>query len=374
MKYFITYIFICLFIRCSSDKEAQPTKETHVKDEVALTPEQIKQAGIQTDTIRLQQLSNLISVSGQIEVPPQNIVSVSFPYNSFLKSTKLIAGMKVRKGEVLAIMEDNAIIQLQQDYLVTKTRLVYLEQDHQRQKTLQENNANAEKIYQQAANELKTQQILLKGYDEKLRLIGINPASLTQHNISRTVALIAPLTGYVNKVNVNIGKYVTASDILFELVNPEDIHATLSVYEKDVKNIQQGQLVDIVAVNDPETKYKASVKLVNTSINDNRNAEVHCHFSGPTPNLLPGMFVQAAIHVNPKETIAVPEAAIVRHGAQQYILQSLPNNNFKLVAIKTGITHNGITEIIDNQLPAGTIIVTNNAYSILSQLKNTADE
>jgi cobalt-zinc-cadmium efflux system membrane fusion protein len=34
------------------------------------------------------------------------------------------------------------------------------------------------------------------------------------------------------KVNVNIGKYVTPSDILFEIVNPSDIHLALTVFEK----------------------------------------------------------------------------------------------------------------------------------------------
>jgi hypothetical protein len=36
----------------------------------------------------------------------------------------------------------------------------------------------------------------------------------------------------VSKVNVNIGKYVNPSDVLFELINPDDIHLNLKVYEK----------------------------------------------------------------------------------------------------------------------------------------------
>jgi cobalt-zinc-cadmium efflux system membrane fusion protein len=40
-------------------------------------------------------------------------------------------------------------------------------------------------------------------------------------------------------VNVNIGKYVNPSDVLFEFINPDDIHLNLKVYEKDLENLKR---------------------------------------------------------------------------------------------------------------------------------------
>lgn len=375
MKQYIKLLIISFtLMSCSSAKEPAPEKKETAKDQVTLTAEQMQHAGVQLDTVRRQAINGTVEVNGQIDVPPQNIVSVSFPYNSYLKNTRLIPGMKVHKGDALATMEDPAIIQLQQDYLIAKAKLAYLELDHQRQKTLQENNANSEKVYQQVASELKTQQILVKAYDEKLRLIGINPAGLNENNISRSVVLRAPISGFVSKVNVNTGKYVTASDILFELIDPGDIHATLNVYEKDLLFINQGQAVEITAVNDPKQSYKASVHLINKNISDSRNAEVHCHFSGTPPRLLPGMFIQGRIHIVNKEAIAVPEQSVVRHGSEQLVLLYRGNNTFKLVPVETGINNNGMVEIKGDNLPQGSVIATQNAYSILAQLKNTAEE
>jgi cobalt-zinc-cadmium efflux system membrane fusion protein len=59
-------------------------------------------------------------VNGKIDVPPQNMVSISVPLGGYLKSTKLLEGMHISKGEVIAIMEDQQYIQLQQDYLTAK--------------------------------------------------------------------------------------------------------------------------------------------------------------------------------------------------------------------------------------------------------------
>lgn len=40
---------------------------------------------------------------------------------------------------------------------------------------------------------------------------------------------------------MNIGKYVAPTDVLFELVNPDDIHLALTVFEKDFDKLFIGQ-------------------------------------------------------------------------------------------------------------------------------------
>jgi cobalt-zinc-cadmium efflux system membrane fusion protein len=87
--------------------------------------------------------------------------------------------------------------------------------------------------------------------EEKLRLIHINPNSLHENNISKSIRIYSPIDGFVSKVNVNIGKYVTPSDVLFELVNPADIHLNLKIFEKDLNKIFIGQNVVSYTNNNP---------------------------------------------------------------------------------------------------------------------------
>jgi cobalt-zinc-cadmium efflux system membrane fusion protein len=150
----------------------------------------------------------------------------------YLRSTKLLPGMHVSRGEVIAVVEDQALIQLQQDYLVAVAKLGFLQQEFERQKLLNENKVNADKVYQQAQADYSSQKVMVKGYSEKLKLVGINPVKLSEDNVSKSVAVHSPINGFVSKVNVNIGKYVTGTDILFELINPDDMHAALTIYEK----------------------------------------------------------------------------------------------------------------------------------------------
>jgi cobalt-zinc-cadmium efflux system membrane fusion protein len=272
---------------------------------------------------------------------------------------------------VLATLEDPQFIQLQQDYLMAKTRLQYVTSDFSRQKKLNEQEANSEKLFQQATSEYETQKILVKSLAEKLRLININPESLKEDNISRSCKIYAPINGYVSEVNVNIGKYISPSDILFEIINPSDIHLSLTVFEKDVRYINKGQKVTCYTNNKAGETYNAEVSLISRNINDNRATEVHCHFEGPTERLLPGMFMNADIRLTHAKVTALPDDAVVKWQNNNYIFISKGKNDFVMTPVETGNSYNGYTEI--KTLLGKNEVVMKNAYSLLMKMKNTEE-
>jgi len=374
MRYIIILVMLGLISACNAENKTEEKAAALPENTVTLTPEQIANAGIETGLVQKRPLNSELKVNGLVDVPPQNIVSVSFPLGGYLKNTKLLPGVHVSKGEVIAIMEDPALIQLQQDYLVARAKLQYSEKEFERQKMLNENKVNADKIYQQAQADFTAQKVLVKGYDEKLRLIGINPANLNEQAISRSVPVYSPINGFVSKVNVNIGKYVNPSDVLFELINPDDIHAALTVFEKDLGKIKPKQKVMVTFVDDPATEYECEVLLVTKNVDDNRSALVHCHFEKQPKQLLPGMFLNASIRINEAEVTAVPEEAIVRYGDGQFVLEETGKGMFQLQAVETGIKDHGWVEITGKNELAGKKIIVKNPYPVMAKLKNTSEE
>lgn len=375
MRYIISLLVMISLFSCSSKKVAEPDKTEDPADKISLSDEQLKNAAVETGLVGKQILNSELKVNGLIDVPPQNIVSVSFPLGGYLKTTRLLPGMHVNKGEVIAVMEDQSLVQLQQDYLVAVARLQFLEKEYERQKLLNENNVNADKIFQQAQADYVSQKVLVKGFNEKLRLININPDKLTENSISRSVPLYSPINGFVSKVNVNIGKYVNPSDVLFELINPDDMHAALTVFEKDIAKVKPKQKVLVTFVDEPGTDYACEVLLVTRNVDENRSALVHCHFEKQPERLLPGMFLNARVMISGAEVLAVPEEAVVRYGNTQYVLELTGKNTFSLVAVETGITENGKIEVICKEKELlNKIIITKNPYPVLSAMKNTAEE
>jgi membrane fusion protein, heavy metal efflux system len=375
MKNLIYISLLALLAACSGNKTQPVSKEVTAEDRVTLTDAQVKNAGIEMGTPQKIRLNTELKVNGMVDVPPQNIISISFPVGGYLKSTQLLPGMHVSKGEMIAIMEDQALVQLQQDYLIAMTKLNYAQKEYERQKLLNENNVNAEKILQLSESDYHQQLALVKGYSEKLQLIGISPSRLNENSISRSVAILSPINGFVSKVNMNIGRYVNPTDVLFELINPDDLHAALTVFEKDIAKIRPGQKVKVSFVDDPEKQYDCEVILVTRNVDENRSALVHCHFETKPQNLLPGMFLNATINISNAEVLSVPEEAVVRYENKEYVFESVGKNQFRMLQVTTGMTDKGFIEAGSSVEGFETKpLVLKNAYAILSKMKNTAEE
>ncbi|MFN5762395.1 MAG: efflux RND transporter periplasmic adaptor subunit, partial [Sphingobacteriales bacterium] len=265
------------------------------------------------------------------------------------------------------------IVKFQEEYLVGKERLQYLELEFNRQKELNDNQVNATKIFQQTQADLNSQRVLVKSMSEKLRLIGIEPSSLHADNLSRIVPLRSPISGYVSKILVNIGKYIQPSEVLFELIDPGDLHAALTVFQKDIAKVEIGQSVTLSLVNNPEKEYRGRVILTNRNLDDTRSAMIHCHFEDRPEKILPGMFLSGKIRSTPREVSALPETSVVNFEGKQYVFVEVGANTFFMTAVQTGARENGYLEIVNAAEIKGQV-VTKNAFTILGALKNVAEE
>ncbi len=375
MKNILIISIILLVAGCKSNTTEQKKNATEIStDNITLTEVQLKNAGIQTTTMSQKEMAVVLKVNGKIDVPPQNLVSVSVPLGGYLRSTKLLPGMHVNKGEVIATMEDQQYVQLQQDYLLAKSKLHFAELEYIRQKALNEEQASSDKVTQQAQAEVAVLKITMNALAEKLKLININPNSLTPSGISKSISIYSGINGFVSKVNVNIGKYVNPADVLFELINPEDIHLNLMVFEKDISKLSTGQKVMAFSNTNPEKKYPCEIILVSKDISAEGTSEVHCHFELYDKTLLPGTYMNAEVETKRGIANVLPEESIVNHQGKEYVFESNGKNQFTMIEIKTGNKENGLIEITDAEKLKDKTIVSAGAYTLLMKAKNKEEE
>lgn len=372
---YLSAILLTLSACGRKDPPAESTNKAINPNAVTLTVAQLKNAGIATDKIRQKNISSLLKLNGKIDVPPQNMVSISVPLGGYLKNTKLLPGMHVNKGEAIAVIEDQQYIQIQQDYLTAKARISYLENEYNRQKDLNQNKASSDKVFQQAEAEFRSQEVLISALAEKLQLIGINVRHISAANISRSVNIYSPITGFVSKVNVNIGKYVSPTEVLFELINPTDIHLALKVYEKDLDKLYIGQKLVAYTNNEPAKKHDGAILLIGRDLSADRNADVHCHFEAYDKTLVPGTYMNAEIEVKSSTTSAIANEAIVQFEGKQFIYKVIGNRQFEMIPVRTGESENGFTEILSptSDMASNAVFVTKGAYSLLMMMKNKAE-
>lgn len=371
MRYSIL-IFITLYLCGCQTHEQENTNATAIQEskQITLTKAQRIRAGITTEHAQKKLMGETITMNGVIDVPPQNLVSVSVPTGGYLKSTPLLPGMSVTKGQVIAVIENEVFIEWQQQYLNAGVKFSQLEKEYRRQQELNKSKTTSDKVFEQVTSEFQQQQIEWHAAAQKLKLIGIDINRLSAENISRSISLTAPISGYVSAVHVNIGKYVNPTDVLFELVNPNDLHLALTAYEKDIDRITTGLNVSVWAPEHPDVKYRATTLLTGKKLDDNRSAIIHCHFIGDVGHLLPGMYLNAKVFLPERECWTVPIEALVQQGKQQYVFLAIDSNNFELTPVTTGLEKDGMTEVIASADWARDSVVVKGAYALYMKLAN----
>ncbi|MBF8456509.1 efflux RND transporter periplasmic adaptor subunit [Kaistella sp. G5-32] len=368
-------IFLSLIIFSCSKKELEKEKMGTVSgDQVSLTDLQIKNSGIETNTLNNLDIAHKIMLTGQIDVPPQGMASVSAPSGGYVRVSRFMPGNHVIKGQTLATLENPELVQLQQDYLLAKSNLQYAQQDYSRQKDLNENKASSDKVTQKAFNESQNQNIMMKGMAQKLTAMGINPGSLNANNIRRTFAVTSPISGYISTVNVNIGQYVSPIDKMFDIVNTGDLHLALKVFEKDLNKIKVGQKVYGFTNQNPTKKYEARVFIIGKDFSPDRSVLVHCHFVDNSLTLLPGTFMNAEMEADSEQGTVIPDDAIVTWEEKQYIFEEIKPKTYKMFPVQIGNSENGFTELLNfNPANANKKFVTKGAYQLLMALKNVEE-
>jgi len=304
------------------------------------------------------------------------------PMGGFVKSTLLMPGNAVSKGQTLAILENQDFVDIQQNYLEAKNKLEYAAAEYKRHTELYKEDVYSQKNVQQVASDYKNLKAQVKALEQKLALIGINPANLHEDDISSSVALVSPISGYVKTVNVNIGRFVSPSDILFEIVNSDKLFLELTLFEKDAANVSVGQKIRFFINNETE-QHEAVIYQTGKSINTDKTYKVYASVPGVCKNVLPGMYVNAIIEAASNKVTALPSDAVVSFEDKDYIFvfdktkeeDGKPFTEYRMIQVHKGVSDGGYTEII---LPEGfdsnaAKVVVKGAYNLLSAKKNAGE-
>jgi RND family efflux transporter MFP subunit len=350
---------------------------------IEITEVQRRNNDIQLGPVGERRLSGTLKVNGVIEVPPQNLVSLNAKMGGFVKSTDLLQGLPVRKGQGLAVIENQEFITLQQDYLDGQSRLGYLQAEYDRQKQLSAENVSAQKIFQQVSADYGSLQARLKAIEARLKLVNVNLDHLKKGHLVNAYTIYSPVDGIVTVVNINLGKSVTAQDVLAEITDVSHLHVVLTVFEQDIPKLKVGQKLQLTLANQPEKIHQAKVFLINPQVRPDRSIEVHCHLDIEDATLPPNGFLTAQIELAEMAVPALPNGAFVNEAGADYIFVAQPPAAGKpgiwvlqMVKVEKGITDGNFTEV--RLAPTvnlnGQQVVQKGAFTLLSQMKVSVEE
>ncbi len=368
----VPFLLLMIVSACNdapnNTKESTENKDTVNSQTVTFTDEQIKVAEIKTGKLDSIKMHQEIYCTGTVEASPGNIAKVSVPLPAFIDKIYVRHGVFVNKGQKILSFKHTDFIDLQSNYLKLKTELKVKKQEYQRQKKLFEENAVSEKKFRQTEAEYETILTEFKALEQKLIMIGISPNQLTPEKISSTIELKAPISGYVDEINVTAGQYVEPKDILFEIIKPGNYTIMLNVYTKYKHLIKIGDQVQFRAC-DKCPPEKARIYSIGQIVDpQSKTFKVHAIPESKDTRLTVGSFVNAKILINNAKVPALPINSVIQKKDGEYIFIKTSKNDFQIVKVKTGISDNNYIEILSPDTLWNKEIVINGANYLFTKL------
>lgn len=369
LKYLIALLLI-INIGCKNNvQDEQPIIESD-PFLLQLDASQERNAKISTGKLLSNAQAQTIRAYGKTFFPSESVITVTSPFGGAIRSIHVIQGQYVSQGQVVARLEDARFVDLQQDYLLTKSKLKLTQLDYERQRELNQAKASSDKVYQVAENEYRTQQILLKSLSEKLMLLGINPHNLNEKNITRTIAIRATSSGYITNVYANKGRYILPSESLVDILDQSKPYLKLKIYDKDVSNVRIGMKVIAFSSSDTSVKYPCQVLSILPQMQQDGSTEVLCSFIHLNKTLPQNLNLIADIEVSSNATNSLPESAVVDFEGKKFVFEKLEQGKYKMIPIQIGNSQHQQVEIVNHNELNGKNIVMNGAYTLLMALKN----
>ncbi|MCR9226097.1 MAG: efflux RND transporter periplasmic adaptor subunit [Flavobacteriaceae bacterium] len=362
---------VFLLIGCGDKSNESTTSEAQAKETgIEVTKDQFDTNDLTIGKMEKRTFPKMVETSGMIDVPPENRASVMAFMGGFVKKASLLVGDRVNKGQLLAVLENQEFVKMQQEYLEVFNQLDYLKAEFDRNQTLFDEKIASQKNFLQAKSNYQTAKARYQGLREQLQMLNISASNVEKGNISSQAAIYAPISGSITKMNVSKGSYVSPATEILEIVDNEHVHLELTVFEKDILKVKKGQKIQFKIPEASDQAFNAEVHLVGTSIDDDkRTIKVHGHLEGEDGNFLPGMFVDAMIMTDTTKTWSLPEEAVIESEGNHYVLkltgQREDGYTFERVAVEQGGTFDGFTEVRASGLNGTDQFLTKGVFDLI---------
>ncbi len=364
----------CLISCTSKDAQAITEKEAAGNvpgDIVTLTESQFSEGHMELGKISPNEFTTVVKANGMFDVPPENKALVSAYFAGYVKDITLLPGEAVKKGQVLFTLENPEYVQVQQAFLEASGRLNYLKSDYERQKTLLDDNVTSQKNFLKAEAEYKVTLAQYQSLKKKLGLMNIDPNTLTGENISATIGVLSPLSGYVTSIEAGKGMFLTPSDVAMTITDTSNLHIELKIFEQDLPVVKVGQIIKIRVQNDTQQVYLGEVHLVNKAIDPvERTVNIHGDLTNEEDAKLfaPGMYIEAEILTSKAFYPALPVEAIANIENNFYVLVKEGETTFKRKSVKVGASDNGYTQILNvDDFDGNATFLTKGAFNLIKE-------
>lgn len=367
----LTFVF---FIFGCSQKNNDEKNQLHTAQEdiIFVSTEQFTNAGMHVGPFTDPTFSNSLQLMGKVTTAAAGKAQIGSFFGGKITDIPIKIGQHIQKGQTLIRLANPDYITLQQTFLETSATLEGLEQEYDRQSSLYADQIASQKAYQQSKTAFETASASMAALREKLRLLGIDPESLSAENITADIELKAPFSGQVSQIFAENGQWLGNDQNALEIIDTEKLQIETQIFEKDLYNIEVGMDAKIRPVIHQQMVYKGQISHISPQLGTSTRSTTAIIqlIKADEIQLKPGMHVTIDIITSLKPHAALPASAIVEAEGRHYALLQLKKDEkgyyFKQIEVNPISSENSYTAITTlKPLPEQAVFLLNNTFQLI---------
>ncbi|WP_139557236.1 efflux RND transporter periplasmic adaptor subunit [Methylotetracoccus oryzae] len=277
------------------------------------------------------------------------------PFAGRVRAILAKVGDTVMTGQVLAWLEAPEFGQAQSALRKSEADLNLAQKNANRQRALFERGITSRRELDQALTDLAAAQSEAERARTRLSAYGVVPGTVDQRFPIRS-----PIAGIVVERQLNPGQEVDAADkeALFLVSDPTHFWIILEVPEKDLADVELGDLFTFSVKAYPNQRFSGKVRQINDFIDpQTRTVKVRGEIADPSRRLKAEMYVTAELRLHGGSGLQIPEQAAVLVGDSYYVFVAEAEHTYRRRKIETRSADRGQIPVLSGLAPGERIVV-----------------
>ncbi|MDP2127699.1 MAG: efflux RND transporter periplasmic adaptor subunit [Pseudohongiella sp.] len=167
----------------------------------------------------------------------------------------------------------------------------------------------------------------------------------------------APFTGILGFRNISEGTLVTPNTVITTLDDISTIKLDFNIAEVYLAQLQPGQTIKANSIVYRGRDFEGVVSSIGSRVDPvTRSVQVRAEIANPEGLLRPGMLLTVGLTLNERDTIVVPEAAVVPSQGRQFVFVIDEESIARRVEVQLGRRRPGLVEIVSGVVPGQRVV------------------
>jgi cobalt-zinc-cadmium efflux system membrane fusion protein len=317
------------------------------------------------DTVRQGILVNAVTLTGQVDFNQDRVINIFPLVSGNIQDIKVMLGDYVQEGQELGVIKSAEMSQISSDVLNAQTNLKLAELNLEKTEDMYKHGlasradslGSAVALQQAKAEVVRTERVL----------------KINGNNTQGEFVVRAPLSGYIVQKLVTNNQSIRADNggPLFTISDLKDVWVWANVYESNVTNIHQNDLVEISTLSFPGRIFKGKVdKMMQMLDPASKAMKVRVSIPNDDYALKPQMFASVTVtNSENKQALYIPNTALIFDHSQYYVLVYKGHGKADITPVEKLNTLGQKTYLTSGVKP-GELVIASNALLLYSELNN----